>query len=80
MLWANSLFGLLIFRVFNRFAIINVFNTSYKSRLYAPTMLYKSSNYYDITDSLHGRVIYCDSLDADLSNRSRKNIFTNRKH
>ena len=29
---------------YNRFAIINVFNTGYKSRLYAPTMLYKSSN------------------------------------
>lgn len=53
---------------YKRFAIINVFNTGYKSRLYAPTMLYKSSNFYYITDCLHGRVIYCDSLDADLSN------------
>lgn len=61
-------FGLLILGYYNRFAIINVFNTGYKLRLYAPTMLYKSSKYYFITDCLHGRVIYCDSLDTDLSN------------
>ena len=51
----------------NRYAIINCFNTGYKARLYAPTMLYKSNNYYYITDCLHGRIIYCDSLDSDLT-------------
>ena len=46
--------------------IQDILNTGYKGRLYAPTMLYKTEKYYYITDCLHGRVIYCDSLDPDL--------------
>ena len=30
-------------------------------------MLYKTNKYYYITDCLHGRIIYCDSLDRDLN-------------
>ena len=49
------------------YSIVDQFNKNYKSRLFAPTMIYKTEKYYYITDCLHGRVIYCDSLDRNIN-------------